>query len=71
MEGKAFHGGGMSAALRLEVLWCEPCDFGKASQHARSDFVPVVKRKDHIRPARPLKDFVGTDRTFEMPANAE
>jgi len=44
---------------RLEVFRREPGAFGYASQHARSDFFPVVERENDVGPSVTAQDLVG------------
>ncbi len=59
------------ACRELQIIWCEAGHFRQAGQHARADFVAVVKGEDYIRSARPLQNPMGAGRAFDLPADAK
>jgi hypothetical protein len=54
-----------------EIFRCEASALGNASEHARADFVRVVKCKDVVRPLGTCERLMRTRFAFELPANAE
>jgi hypothetical protein len=54
-----------------KVFWFEPCHLGEAGQHARADFVTVMKSENDVRPSGLLQDFVRTGDAFDLPSEAK
>lgn len=61
----------MPGHITLYIIRCEAGDLGEASQHARANFVAVVKGKHDIGLTASLEHSMGTGCSFNPPADAE
>jgi hypothetical protein len=57
-------------AVHSQVLRREAGAFRNAGEHARADFLGIVKGEDEIRPPTARERFVGAGFSLELPTNA-
>jgi hypothetical protein len=55
----------------LEILRTQPAVLGETREHPRAEFLPVVEREDHVRPAGTSEHLVRTSLALDGPTDAQ